>query len=197
MTRVPAPEFSRPAEVGDLNEGGRQLSIEADPEERARLARRFGLIGIDDLAARVSLAPEDDGRLVRLTGGFAADVIQTCVVTLEPIANHVEATIDRLYATTPSDGPAEPDSQKEENVDIDADEPPDSALDGIIDVGEAVAEELALALDPFPRKPGIPFTDYSVGPGGPESPTGTETPDSQAAAGPFAALAKLKGKLKQ
>lgn len=193
---MPTPEFSRVAEVSTIDEGGIRLAIEADADERARLARRFGLVGIDTLTADVSLTPEEGGRLIRLAGTFTADVIQTCVVTLEALHNHLEAPIDRLYTTDPAAAPDEP-IYEEQHLDLDAAEPPDPAPDGRVDVGEAVAEELALALDPFPRKPGISFQDYAVGPDRPAvAAKGGKAKDSKPGGGPFAALAKLRDKLK-
>lgn len=192
----PKPEFSKIVEVSAVAEGGRHLAIEANADERARLAERFGLIGIDGLAADVSLSPEEGGRLIRLTGTFTADVVQTCVVSLETLHDHLEATIDRVYATDAS-VPIDTTVADEEHLDPEGDDPPDPALDGRIDVGEAVAEELALSLDPFPRKPGITFQDYVAG----QTRSGASLEpekdrNSGPGGGPFAALAKLKDTLK-
>lgn len=192
----PKPEFSRIVEVSAVAEGGRPFAIEANADERARLAGRFGLVGIDGLAADVSLSLEEGGRLVRLAGTLTADVVQTCVVTLEALHNHLEATIDRVYATAP---PVEPDApvSEEEHLDPQGDDPPDPALDGRIDVGEAVAEELALSLDPFPRKPGITFQNYAAEQArSGDSPEVEKARNSGPGGGPFAALAKLKDNLK-
>ena len=53
--RMTAPEFSRPVRVDTLGAAPRRLSLEADAAERAALARRFGLVAIDRLAAEVAL----------------------------------------------------------------------------------------------------------------------------------------------
>lgn len=192
----PKPEFSRIVDVAGIDEGGMPLVLEANADERARLARRFGLIVIDGLAADVRLTPEEGGRLIRLAGALTADVVQTCVVTLEALHNHLVAPIDRLYATVASAQPDEP-AAEEVRLDPAADDSPDPAFDGRIDVGEAVAEELALGLDPFPRKPGITFQDHAVGQGPPGvAREGEKDRNSGPDGGPFAALAKLKDKLK-
>jgi uncharacterized metal-binding protein YceD (DUF177 family) len=191
MTRAARPEFSRPVAVASLDQGGIALTIEADADERTRLAKRFGLVAIDNLTGQARLTPEEGGTVFRLDVSFAADVRQTCVVTLEELPAHVAESFTRQYSTS-----VEPMSEFAEHLDLDAEEPPDPIVDGHIDVGEAVAEELALALDPFPRKPGISFTDYSSGPDGGTTGSGGGAEAQWSPEGPFAALQRLKDRLK-
>ena len=191
MTPPPKTEFSRPVAVESLDEGGVALTVEADATERARLAERFGLVAIDSLTGKVRVTPEEDGTMFRLDGSFTADVRQTCVVTLEELPVHVENSFGRQYSAL-----AEAEEAREECLDLDTEEPFDLVVDDLIDVGEAIAEELALSLDPFPRKPGISFTDYSSGPDGTAADSSAGAVNPRAAAGPFAALQRLKDRLK-
>ena len=46
-------------------------------------------------------------------------------------------------------------------IEPDAEEPPQPFVDGAIDIGEAVAEQLAIELDPGPRAPGAVFQGFS------------------------------------
>ena len=72
-------------------------------------------------------------------------------------------------------------------IEIDEDTP-DPVEDGQIDMGEAAAEHLALAMDPFPRSAGAAFTPPPEEP--PESKrTRSEQPVEKPS--PFAALASL------
>ncbi|MBD0275271.1 MAG: DUF177 domain-containing protein, partial [Acetobacteraceae bacterium] len=138
----PAPEFSRPLSLGLVGPDGRREVLEADAAERAALARRFGIPAVESLRAELRLRPEADGA-VRAEGRLAAEVVQSCVVTLEPVAQRVdEAVALRLLpaGAEPRDEPDGPDDIPSE--------------DGVVDLGEAVAEQLALALDPYPRAPG-------------------------------------------
>lgn len=189
------PEFSRVVEAESLDRDGTAMTIEADAGERARLAKRFGLLALDSLSASLRLTPEKGGRLVRLEGTLSADVTQSCVVTLEALKTRVETALERLYDTSADAAPP-----AEAAFDVEAQDPPEAAPDGRIDVGEAAAEELSLALDPFPRKPGITFSGYAVGPG---SGTGAgdaaakgEGGERGAPGGPFAILESIKKKLK-
>ena len=61
------PEFSRPVRLDELSQQERDYDIEAGEEERAALARRFGLESIGRLKAAVTLRAQTAGRRVRLT----------------------------------------------------------------------------------------------------------------------------------
>ncbi len=180
MINDEAPEFSRPVRVGDVESGEIGLEIEADAEERAALAARFGLTALDSLWARLRVIPEADGT-VRLEGEIRARVTQSCVVTLAPVRSLIEAEFSRLYRR--EGGVAEPALI---DIPADAEDPVEPLTSGALDAGEAVAEQLSLELDPFPRAPDAAFEGFASAPeaaGG----NGGET-----ANGPFAALARLK-----
>ena len=169
----PKPEFSRPMTADKVGRDGMAVEIEAAPAERAALARRFGLVELGSLKARCRLRPAASG-MIELSCSFAARVTQECVVTLAPVQAELAATFDLRYALDPAALPL----SKEDEIDMAADDPPEALADGAIDLGEAVAQHLALALDPFPRAPEAAFAS-----GGPDK-TGN----------PFAVLAKFKPK---
>lgn len=140
----PRPEFSRLIPLARLGAEPHRQQIEATPDERAGLARRFALLALDRLIAAVTLARRS-GETVLLEAAFAAEFMQECVVTLEPVAGAISEHFSLVYgpaddaAGAPEPGPEEP-----------AFEP----LRGdAIDIGEAVAQELSLALPLFPRHP--------------------------------------------
>jgi len=144
------PEFSRPLALGMVREGGRRLSLTATPAECAALAARFGILALDSLGAELHLTTEPEGT-VRAEGRIAARLTQACIVTLEPVPQAVDEPVAfRLLppGREPQDGPE----------DIDEIECPD----GTADLGEAVAEQLALALDPYPRAPGAELPDEAT-----------------------------------
>lgn len=178
----PEPEFSRPIRAEAVAAEGEQITIEADEAERRHLADRFALIELPALRAELRLDPLGHGAFA-LRGRFQADVVQRCVVTEQPLPAHVEGVVERRFA------PAEelPLPPREEEVTADEEEPPEPIIDGVIELGEPVAEELALALDPFPRAADAAFEGYHAGPAG----TGEGTADE---GGPFAKLAKLRAR---
>lgn len=138
------PEFSRPERVDQIHERERVVEMTATPAERAALAERFDLIAIDRLTAHFAVRREAAGITAR--GRVQADVVQTCSITGEPVASRVDEAAELLFVPERGEGPDE--------LELTAD-----SLDTVpytgdrIDFGEAAAETMALALDPFPRSP--------------------------------------------
>jgi len=138
---VTAPEFSRPVDVARLGAGEAIYDIEASEAERAALAERLGLVSLNRLTAHVVLRRAAGG-MVRLAASLAADLVQTDVVTLDPLPAHLEDEFTLLFAEAgeDEDGAFDPDAETVETME-----------NGRIDLGEAVAQQLSLAMDPYPR----------------------------------------------
>jgi hypothetical protein len=98
------------------------------------------------------------------------------VVTLEPVENEIRETVDLVFV--PGAVTLASESEVEDSV-PGAEEPPETLVEGTVDLGALAIEFLILGIDPYPRKPGAVFEDVSVG---------------DAPSHPFAALAKLKEK---
>jgi len=97
-TEAPVPaEFSRPVEVERLDGKMRVERLEASAEERAAVARRLGLDGLQALTAEVRVTPLAHGDFVQAEGRFVARVEQTCSVTLAPVVSDLEASFSRTY----------------------------------------------------------------------------------------------------
>ena len=168
------PEFPRPERVDTIGEGERAVTIAADEGERAKLARRFGLIAVARLEARFAVRRE--GAVVLATGRVEATVTQACSVSGEPI----EARVDEPVSLRFVDGDVAGEEVELEEGDLDT--LPIEA--GAVDLGEAAAETMALALDPFPRVAGAEEALRAAGVLGEEE------------GGAFAALAKLRDQLR-
>ncbi len=138
-------EMARPLRLDQLGEAARAESVTATPGERAALARRFGLIGIERLVATAEVRRA--GETVFAAGRVEADVVQACAATGVPLAVAIAEPFALRFAPR-----AALDAAGE--VELDAGDLDVVAYDGgAIDLGEAVAETLALAIDPFPRAP--------------------------------------------
>ena len=143
---IPPPEFSRAVGIETLQAAPREIAIEADKQERAALAARFGLIAVDSLSAEVELSR--DGDTIAARGTLSATLTQSCVATAEPVPAILKETFEIAFRPVPDA------AMGEEEVELGEDE-----LDvifyqsGTIDIGEAVAETLFLSLDPYPRAP--------------------------------------------
>ncbi len=172
-----AVEFSRVVTIEQVGEAGFDLNLSATPAECAALARRFDLIALEGLTAEARLRRVRGGTLVRLSATLSADVVQACVVTLEPVRSRVQDSFSLSYA---------PDAGlpvREIVVSVNDEEEGKTLDNGAIDVGEAVAQQLSLALDPYPRAAGADPSQF----------TGDDPiEDEKAQAQPFAVLAALK-----
>jgi uncharacterized metal-binding protein YceD (DUF177 family) len=173
-----APEFSRPFRVDTLGADPRAVEIEAGPEERTALARRFGLVEIGRLAAAAALSRRDEEVVAR--GRITASVVQSCVASGEPVKASVDEPFEIVFRPLPSDG------RPDEEVELSEAELDTVFYEGAaIDLGEAVAETLSLSLDPFPRAPDAAEALKAAG------------VKSEEEAGPFGALAALRDKMRK
>ncbi|MGL4242238.1 MAG: YceD family protein [Beijerinckiaceae bacterium] len=168
------PALSRPVVVARLPRTGQHVRIVADAGQLEAIAAQLGLPKVETFEAEIEVAPAS-GKRYLAAGTVRARVRQTCVVTLEDFPADVEAPVEAVFA----DPEALPQpSRKEVERTLDDEDPPEPLENGAVDAGALAVEFLALALDPFPRKPGAALD-------GAEEENGAEKP--------FAALAALKG----
>ena len=178
------PHLITPDEVGRR---GLTLAFEADAAERDALARRLDLLALDRLAAELRFEAADAAGAIRVSGTIRARLVQSCVVTLDPVPRDLQESISVLYAPPP----AEPD-EREVEVPAEGEAPEPLPADGI-DAREVVAEHLALLIDPYPRHPDAPAEPLTYATGDGQSAEGEADDDEDG--GPFAALGQLKSKL--
>lgn len=167
------PEFPRSFDVRQVE--GKSVKLVPNPAERIALARRFGLVSVGRLEANLLLARQ--GFAVTAKGTLSADIVQSCAVSGDDLP--VSVSEDVSFRFVPETAGHGPDEEIELNVD-DLDEIEYSG--SMFDLGEAVAQSLALAIDPFAIGPGAKAARERAGIVGEE------------ASGPFAALAALKKK---
>jgi uncharacterized metal-binding protein YceD (DUF177 family) len=166
---VTGPEFSRPIDRRHLP--GKSVKIVANEEERAALAGRFALVSIGRLEAEVRL--DADGEAIDASGRLSADVVQSCAVSGEDLPVAIDEPLALRFV--PERAIAD------EEIELAEDELDDISFAGhLFDLGEAVAQSLALAIDP-----------YAVGPEAERARKESGLLD-ESAGGPFAALAALK-----
>jgi len=171
MSVLPPPEFSRKVDLREI--GDKPLKLSANAEECAALARRFGIVAVLRLEAEVLLTPE--GRKVEATGSFTADIVQSCAISAEDLPVHIEEPLLLRFV------PAQAAKRVEAEIELAPEDCDEIEYTGTaFDLGEEIAQSFAVAIDPF-----------AVGPMAEEArrKAGLLIPD---AAGPFAALAKLK-----
>lgn len=159
------------SQIVRVNEIGGGLERVLDPDEAARsaIARALDLAALDAFHAELLLRPAAEIEGWRLTGRLVAEAVQTCGVTLEPLP----VKVDERFSIDLIESPDWPSEEIEITLEDDA---PDVIEDGRIDLGQYAVEQLALQLDPFPRKPGAEFVQ----------------PEQPAEASPFAVLRTLR-----
>jgi hypothetical protein len=177
--------LTRTLSIGDIPGDGRHLRFETTPEECSALAVDLGILEVKRVAAEM-LVKHWGKSGVEITGMVTADVVQACVVTLEPLEQHFSEPIDIRFETKDA---AEAIAERLAAVAADEEDSSDEDVpdiyDGqIIPVGAVAEEFFALGLDPYPRKPGIDFNPADFG---------LEVGDPLAEH-PFAVLGKLKPK---
>ncbi|MCI4590849.1 DUF177 domain-containing protein [Sphingobium sp. BYY-5] len=140
------PEFSRPVKVDQIKRLTGETHIEADVAERAALAQRFGLSVLDRLDADYSLTEENGAIMAR--GRVRAALAQPCVATGVPVPEVIDSDFVLRFIM---EGDAVPEG---EELELDAEDCDTIGYDGqVVDMGEAVAETMALAMTPYPRSP--------------------------------------------
>ena len=162
------PEFSRVVPLARLGSAPFWQKIEATPSERERLSRRFDLLALDRLTAAVQLRRQGD-ELIVLEAALEAEFVQSCVVTLEPVEGAVSDRFMLVY------GPAEAEQREIGSQQAEAAFEPLNR--DVIDIGEAVAQELSLSLPVFPRHPDAKIDAETL---------------AESTRSPFSSLARLK-----
>ncbi len=166
-----APVLDWAHDLHTLGERGVQATRSATPEERVMLARLLDLAECQRVDVSYNLKPLSRGR-VRFKARIEADVVQRCVISLAPVPANVDESIEIEF------WPAEDIGDTIVEVDPLGPPAPEPLNNGAVDFGRVVYEEIAAALDPYPKAPGAELAPPS--------------PEEEAATKPFAALARLK-----
>ncbi|MEM1198076.1 MAG: DUF177 domain-containing protein [Pseudomonadota bacterium] len=165
-------EFSRPFQVEDLEDRDVTLELVADSTELAGLQARYGVDTLSAVSAHLTLSAQPEGA-VKVSGTVKAALRQTCIISLEPVDETIEEALSVLYLPAGLD---EPGDDGDFELDYEA-------FDGqTIDLGELTAQQIAGAINPYPRRAGVEF--------GNQAQLGDNT--SEERDNPFAVLQALK-----
>jgi uncharacterized metal-binding protein YceD (DUF177 family) len=167
-----ADDFGHRIAIDSVRDGHR-IDLTADEAERKAIADRLGLLSLGCLKAHVTL--DRDGSRIRASGRIRASLEQSCIATGDPVAEHIDEPFELIFVPEPAQAAAD---QEIELGEADCDMV--FYEGGAIDLGTAIADTLALAMNPYPRSAGADAALKEAG------------VLSESEAGPFAALAKLK-----
>lgn len=166
------PEFSHVVPLSEIGGKAAHVRLVADEAQLAALAWRFGLLTLDAFSAEIDVSR--DGETIEADGHFLAELTHACVATGKPVA----ATLDEAFAVR-----FVPEAAYAPDTEIELGENDCDTMfhnGRMVDLGEAAAQSLALAIDPYPRSAEADTALKEAGVKGEH-----ET-------GPFAALAALR-----
>ena len=166
--------FQLSTNLGRLGQAGDEIQFSASAEDRAALARLAGLLEVPALAARIQLTKLSPTRFL-VAYDLTADLVQACVVSLEPVPAHIEKQFRRELHFTPN---LRRPLAGEVTLSPEEEEGPEEIESLHFDLAGPLVEEFLLAIDPYPRAPGVAFEP---------PPDAEEKPES-----PFAVLKGLK-----
>jgi uncharacterized metal-binding protein YceD (DUF177 family) len=135
--------FARPVVIDPWPAAEIDLKLEASADECQGLAERFGLVAVRRLSGRARLDRSGGGEVIRLRGEVDAEVVQSCVVSLEDVPASIGEAFECRFVRAGAD--------LGRNLAWDQDIEPLSGPQ--LDLGEVFAQQLGLALDPYPHAP--------------------------------------------
>ena len=177
MTQREEPIFDAVVRIDKLPAGGRSIAVDADETACKAIAEAMNILSVERFKASLTVTPLRGG--LRALGHVEAAVTQASVVSFEPVAETISEDIDRVFLPAPREKQA-PAAGAEVYVDLENDDFPDHIDGPEVDLSALLLETLALALDPYPRRPGESLESLGISTGEEEE-------------GPFAKLARLKG----
>ena len=158
-------EFSVAVDLRALKGGRKTFRLAASPEECALLAKRLGVPGVQRLEGEIALAVSKTE--ITAAGTLHAALTRQCVASLEEMTETVEDAFEIAFVRSPPNAPQPQDEGEAETEDWDA---PEVHEGDVFDLGEFLAQQLALAMAPFPRKPGAASLAEQYGEDKPVSP---------------------------
>jgi uncharacterized metal-binding protein YceD (DUF177 family) len=151
-----ADPWRSPLSVAQIPDTGLHREIEADHAVREAMAELAGLREIVSAHASFDVTVKSGGR-VHVVGQVRARIGQTCVVTLDPLETEVDEAIDLEFAPPEQITKLADLVDEAEESDAEIPDPPEPIVGGVIDLGRLATDALFLAIDPYPRKPGVVF----------------------------------------
>jgi uncharacterized metal-binding protein YceD (DUF177 family) len=178
-------EIERIVDLDRMGPAGTALDISPTDSERVALAKRFGFVGLPAFSARVTVDRRTGG-LIAVEGRLRGRIVQNCILTLDPVTQELDESFRLLFKPDLAEDRDPESGEALVSAQPDAPEPLSGPL---LDVGEIVAEQLSLAAEPYPRRPGVKLEDVLPKPRG-----GRPQAKNEQRRHPFAGLAALRDK---
>jgi len=160
------PEFSYEIDLNSLPHGGKSISLSASKDVCAKVAARLDAHSLEKLEGEAFLAATRTE--ITLTGVLRASLTRECVASLEPMTENIEEAFDIAFLRLSDD--QDPEAPANGEIRDNGEEPPEIHAGDNFDLGEFLVQQLSLAMDPFPRKPGAESLVETYGTSGDDSP---------------------------
>lgn len=156
-------EWSVLFDVDTLTEAPHQLTLSPPADSLERISQRLNIDKIINMSVDVTIEQEKHSHLIQVSGVINAEISQHCVVTLEPITNHIHEEFEGWYADRKNTVPfasAKAKLEREqtgvtETQILEERDDPEPLTDGHIELGELIVQHLSLAIDPYPIAEGV------------------------------------------
>lgn len=141
---VASPEFSFPVSLGELSSAGKRFQLKTGPEERERIAQRLNVVAVAECEGEVHIRATKT--VIDISGSLRAELTRECVSSLEEVDETVADSFELQFFRSEKALEAIEDEEEAEFAEVHEGD--------IFDLGELLIQQLSLAMDPFPRKPG-------------------------------------------
>lgn len=144
-------EFSYDINFYELSAREKHVKLSATPEELAALAARMGFISLKNLQAELILKNLGKTKGVIVKGSLKAKGSQACIISLEPVPFDVKEELAFKFLP---EGSITPEMEEENIYTLNSEDLEEIPQDGIVDLGELMAQYMVLSIDPYPRAKG-------------------------------------------
>lgn len=159
---LPQSEWFYPFHVENIPSAGKTVKMVAEADDLKAIAKRLDVLEVKSLSAELRLTLQNGGYTVNINGHFKAEIVQECVVTLQPVADTLEDDFEAWYAdhekAIPFNRAKHNQKAMEEGDEVqilEEKDDPEALIDGQVDLGEVVIQFLSLSVNPYPRAEGV------------------------------------------
>jgi uncharacterized metal-binding protein YceD (DUF177 family) len=161
-TPLPQSEWFCPFDVENIPSSGKTVKMVAGDEYLKPIAERLQILELKNLTAECRLTLQNAGHILYISGYFKADIVQECVVTLQPVYSTLEDSFEAWYADHDKAIPfnrakhqQKAMAEGDEVQILEEKDDPEPLVDGQVDLGELVIQFLSLAVNHYPRAEGV------------------------------------------
>ncbi len=159
---LPQSEWFTPFHVENVPSSGKTVKMVAESDVLKPIAERLDVLEVKSLSSELRLTLQNGGHILNITGHFKAEIVQECIITLQPVEATLEDDFEAWYAdhdkAIPFNRAKHNQKAMEEGDEVqilEEKDDPEALIDGQVDLGEVVIQFLSLSVNPYPRAEGV------------------------------------------